>query len=104
MPFIPNLFSLIALLSALLLASCATTPYSRAHQHCENLADEKFPLTSRFDVMPRVGVSLSNDRSMIHWMLDMHERSDRQHFVQECLKKECVYQTGNEDCREAKAQ
>ena len=97
-------FSLITLFSALLLSSCATTPYSRAHQHCENLADEEFPLTSRFDVMPRVGVSVSNDRSMIHWMLDMHERSDREHFVQECLKKECVYQTGNEECREAKAQ
>jgi len=55
-------------------------------------------------VMPRVGVSMSNDRSMIHWMLDMHERSDRQHFVQECLKKECVYETGNEECREAKVQ
>ena len=65
------------------------------------LADEEFPLTSRFDLMPRVGVSLSNDRSMIHWMLDMHERSDRQNFIQECLKKECVYQTGNEERREA---
>jgi len=97
-------FSLIALFSALLLSSCATTPYSRAHQHCENLADEEFLLTNRFDVMPRVGVSISNDRSMIHWMLDMHERSEREHFVQECLKKECLYQTGNEDCREAKTQ
>jgi hypothetical protein len=96
-------FRLIILFSALLLSSCATTPFSRAHQHCENLADEKFPLVSRFDVMPRVGVSLSNDRSMIHWMLDMHERSDRQNFIQECLKKECVYQTGNEDCHEPKA-
>ena len=92
-------FSLIALFSALLLSSCATTPYSRAHQHCENLAYEEFPLTNRFDVMPRVGVSISNDRSMIHWMLDMHERSERDHFVQECL-----YKTGNEECREAKAQ
>ena len=96
-------FSLIALFSDLLLSSCATTPYSRAHQHCEHLADEEFPLTNRFDVMPRVGVSISNDRSMIHWMLDMHERSEREHFVQECLKKECVYQTGNEDCREVNA-
>ena len=97
-------FSLIALFSALLLSSCATTPYSRAHQHCENLADEEFPLTNRFDVMPRVGVSINNDRSMLHWMIDMHERSEREHFVQVCLKKECVYQTGNEECREAKAQ
>jgi len=104
MPFKHKLFSLIALFSALCLSSCATTPNSRAHQHCENLADEEFPLTSRFDVMPRVGGSLSNDRSMIHWMLDIHERSDRQHFIQECLKKECVYQTGNAECHEAKAQ
>ena len=104
MPCKQSYFSLIALFSALLLSSCATTPYSRAHQHCENLADEEFLLTNRFDVMPRVGVSISNDRSMIHWMLDMHERSEREHFVQECLKKECLYQTGNEDCREAKAQ
>ena len=104
MPSKHKLFSLIALFNASFLSSCASTPYSRAHQHYENLADEEFPLTSRFDVMPRVGVSVSNDRSMIHWMLDMHERSDRQHFIQECLKKECVYQTGNEECRKAKAQ
>ena len=104
MPCKHSYFSLIAFFSALLLSSCATTPYSRAHQHCENLADEEFPLTNHFDVMPRVGVSISNDRSMINWMLDMHERSEREHFVQEYLKKECVYQTGNEECRKAKAQ
>jgi len=104
MPCKHSYFSLIAFFSALLLSSCATTPYSRAHQHCEHLADEEFPLTNRFDVMPGVGVSISNDRSMIHWMLDMHERSERDHFVQECLKKECLYQTGNKECREAKAQ
>jgi len=103
MPCKDKPFSLIALFSALLLSSCATTPYSRAHQHCENHADEEFPLTNHFDVMPRVGVSISNDRSMINWMLDMHERSEREHFIQECLKKECVYQTGNEDCREVNA-
>jgi len=97
-------FSLIALFSALLLSSCATTPYSRAHQHCENLADEEFPLISSFYIQPRPMFSLGNDFSMVEYILEMREHNEYQTFYSECFKKECMYQTGNEECHEAKAQ
>jgi len=97
-------FSLIALFSALLLSSCATTPYSRAHQHCENLADEEFPLISHINILPKAMFSLGNDFSMVEYILEMREHNEFQTFYSECFKKECMYQTGNEDCRETKAQ
>jgi len=48
--------------------------------------------------------SLGNDFSMVEYILEMREHNEYQTFYSECFKKECMYQTGNEECHEAKAQ